>query len=121
MTTSQRCRAAAARPSERSEPLSHPAMRLCHLELEAERAAATARGLLRRWISAPHRTRLATHARRDALASPSGCRTPCSHPVRTWPSDFLQVSAESSSSLTPVMLLPVEAAAGSSFVAAHLL
>src|SRR5260370_21407229 len=57
----------------------------------------------------------------DVLASPSGCRTRCSRPARTWPSDFLQASTESSSSVTPVMLFPVAAAAGSSFVEAHLL
>src|SRR5205823_12246653 len=46
-------------------------------------------------------TRLATHATRGVLASPSGCRTRYSRPARTWSSDFLPASAESSSSLTP--------------------
>src|SRR6267378_5680877 len=121
MTTSQRCLAAAARLSRRPGHLSCPAMRLCHLVLEAEWAVATAQGSPRRWRSVPQRTQLALHAMRDVLASPSGCRTRCSRLTRIWPSDFLQASMESSSSITPVMLFPVAAAAGSSFVEAHLL
>src|SRR6266436_1643699 len=121
MPTSQRYQVAAARLSQRPRHLSRPAMRLCHLALEAEWAVATAQGSPRRWRSVPQRTRPALHAMRDVLALPIGCRTRYSRPARTWPSDFLQASAESSSSLTPVMLFPVAAAAGSSFVEAHLL
>src|SRR5579883_1171170 len=121
MPTSRRYQVAAARPSRRPGHPSCPAMRLCHLALEAKWAVATARELLRRWRSVPQRTPRAPHGTHDALVLPSGCRTRCSHPVRTWPSDFLQASAESSSSVTPVMLFPVAAATGSSFVEAHLL
>src|SRR5579883_3138115 len=121
MPTSQRYQVAAARLSRRPGQLSHPAMRLCRPAPEAEWAVEVARGSLRRWRSVPQRTRPALHARPDVLVSLDGCRTRCSHPARTWPSDFLQASTESSSSVTSVMLFPVAAAAGSSFVEAHLL
>src|SRR6266481_8085809 len=121
MPTSQRCLAAAAPLFPLLERPSRPVTQPCHLALEAEWAVATARGSLRRWRSVPQRMRLAPHATRGVLASPSGCRTRCNRPSRTWPSDFLQASTESSSSVTPVMLFPVAAAAGSSFVEAHLL
>src|SRR5579885_21226 len=121
MPTSRRYQVAAARLSRRPGHLSCPAMRLCHLALEAEWSVAVARESPRRWRSAPQRRRPALHARRGVPVSLGGCRTPCSHPVRTWPSDLLQASTESSSSVTSVMLFPVAAAAGSSFVGAHLL